>query len=308
MNAANELSYHLSTILGVGRDKGKGEYYFHCPFCHHYKPKLAINLTSGKWQCWKCRARGRSILSLVSKLNVSKEIWIEIKKIVDGIHYNTDWVDEPENVHVQLPAEYIPLWEPQANFEYKHAIVYLKNRGVHMHHILRYKIGYCIEGKYANRIIVPNYDKSGKLNYFVARSFWPEYLNYLMPPVSKEIVGFENMINWNEDVVLVEGVFDAISVGVNAIPLYGKIMSRTLKRALFENKVKTVYIMLDPDALRELAFQAQYLTKNGIDVRWVQLEDKDPGDMTKEEVYEKIKGAVPMTYKNLIHAKIAGNS
>jgi hypothetical protein len=42
----------------------------------------------------------------------------------------------------------------------------------------------------------------------------------------KNIIGFENMINWNVPIVLCEGAFDAIAIKRNAIPLFGKNISK----------------------------------------------------------------------------------
>ena len=65
------------------------------------------------------------------------------------------------------------------------------------------------------------------LDYFVARSFEKEpSRKYDAPSSDKNIIGFENMINWNIPVVLCEGAFDAIAIKRNAIPLFGKNISK----------------------------------------------------------------------------------
>ena len=54
------------------------------------------------------------------------------------------------------------------------------SRGVTKNEIARWKIGYCDEGDFAGRIIIPSSDMQGDVNYFVARSYdreWPRYLN-----------------------------------------------------------------------------------------------------------------------------------
>ena len=60
-------------------------------------------------------------------------------------------------------------------------------------------------------------------------------------------------------VVLVEGMFDAIAVRRNSIPLLGKIMSDKLKQVLIETKPPEVYVMLDRDAQKEAMKIEQYL-------------------------------------------------
>ena len=55
--------------------------------------------------------------------------------------------------------------------------------------VIRYGMGYCEEGLYANRIIVPSYSSDGELNYFVGRDIYEGGMKYKNPPVSKDIVG-----------------------------------------------------------------------------------------------------------------------
>ncbi|MEW3852040.1 hypothetical protein QOZ73_32900, partial [Pseudomonas aeruginosa] len=87
---------------------------------------------------------------------------------------------------------------------------------------LRYNIGYCCDGSFKNRIIIPSYDKNGDLNFFSARDFLnTSSYKYLFPKWSKDIVGNELFINWSEPITLVEGSFDALSIRNNVIPLFG---------------------------------------------------------------------------------------
>ena len=66
-------------------------------------------------------------------------------------------------------------------------------------------------------------------------------------------------INWNEPIVLVEGVFDAIAIRNNAIPLLGKFPSKTLVMRLVEKKVKKIYIALDEDARKDAIKLSKFL-------------------------------------------------
>ena len=116
---------------------------------------------------------------------------------------------------------------------------YLKRRGIGGIDILRYSMGYCSSNGYANRIIIPSYDADGKLNYFIARDMFPNSkLKYKNPPMSKDTVCFEMFVNWNEPIVLCEGVFDAFRQK-KRIPLLGKFPSKTLVTRLVE-KVKQI--------------------------------------------------------------------
>ena len=86
--------------------------------------------------------------------------------------------------------------------------MFLHNRGLTYKDILKYGIGYCSEGLYGNRVIVPAYDSDGQLNYFVGRDFYNSKMKYKNPPIPKDVIGFDLYINWDEPIVLCEGVFD----------------------------------------------------------------------------------------------------
>jgi DNA primase len=111
-----------------------------------------------------------------------------------------------------------------------------------------YNIGFCYNGLYENRIIIPSYDEEKRLNYFVARSYLSKTkLKYKNPEAQKEIIIFnEHLINWDETIYIVEGAFDSIFIP-NAIPMLGKFMSDHLFKKLYDN-AKKIVIVLDPDA------------------------------------------------------------
>ena len=99
----------------------------------------------------------------------------------------------------------------------EHAIRFLRKRGFNSEDIARYNLGYCSEGPYNNRIIIPSYDSDGKLNYFVGRDFYNSNFKYKNPPFPKDVVGFDLYVNWSLPIILVEGVFDAM-MSLNLIP------------------------------------------------------------------------------------------
>jgi DNA primase len=125
---------------------------------------------------------------------------------------------------------------------------YLQKRGVTKADILKWKIGYCFGGEYRNRIIVPSFDSDGDVSYFIARSYSGDSYKYKNPKASKDITFNELYIDWNKDLVLVEGVFDALVAG-NAVPILGSTL-RTGSRLLREivRNDTPIYIALDPDA------------------------------------------------------------
>ena len=297
----------LDTVLGVGSSLKGNEQAHHCPFCNHHKKKLQVNLDTQRWHCWVCDSKGRSIQSLLRKLNVDIRDLNKLRDIYGDEDYTL--VEKDEYVaKLQLPSEFKQLYfKPTGLFNpvYNKAIHYLKERGIHMADIAKYNIGYCENGVYGGRVIIPSYDDNGDLNYFVARSFYEdEPYKYKNPPVSRDVIVFENQINWNEPIILCEGVFDSFSIKRNVIPLLGKFLLSKLRNKIMEKGVKEVTIMLDADAISDSTKHTEWFQKNGIKVRNIIPTDKDAGDMGFKAVSELIKGAKETGWDDLVLSKL----
>lgn len=294
----------LQEVLG-NYTQQKDEYLFTCPFCHTgNKKKLSINIINNKWKCWVCGSKGGHILWLLKKLNVSRDILIEFKKLFSDDDIKIYKSSEVSTV-LTLPEEYNPLWKVKKTYPYLHAMHYLNARGITTDDIIRYRIGYCESGDYANRIIIPSYDEENKLNYFVARSFFPSNLKYKNPLVSKNIVAFENMINYQERVILCEGVFDAMALKQNAIPLLGKTIPPILLERLVSNKTPEIIIFLDNDAKKEALKNKEILNKYGLsNVKIVHPEDKDASEMGHAESIKLLNTARTLSFKDTINEKL----
>lgn len=293
----------LQEILG-NYIQQKDEYLFACPFCHHSKKKLSINIVTNKWKCWVCGSKGGHIIWLLKKLNVAKPLLQKFKDELGEVElqkYKTTTVEAT----LHLPYEYKPLWKVEKSYQYYHAISYLKNRGITANDILRYRIGFCTEGPYANRIILPSYDRNNHLNYFTARLFYEDGMKYKNPPVSKNVIVFENMVDWNEPVVLVEGMFDAITIRRNCIPMLGKTIPKVLEKTLLENKVRDVIIFLDEDARSDALKLERHLSQYNMNVRVVLTEGKDASEMGFEKAWEEISTAKKTDFKEFITHRLS---
>ena len=130
-------------------------------------------------------------------------------------------------------------------------------------------------------------------------------MKYKNPPVSKNIVVFESNVNWSLPIILCEGVFDAIAIKRNAIPLLGKTVSEMLMSRLVSERVRDVVIALDPDALSTAVSISQRLMRYGIKVRNTNLEHGDPSDLGYKTMLTKIDEAKPLDSYSLILQKLA---
>ena len=103
---------------------------------------------------------------------------------------------------------------------------------------------------------------------------------------------------------MVEGSFDAIAVGDNAIPIFGKIIGQNLKKKIIEKSVKDLFIILDQDAKDRALQHVKYFMDNGVNVYFVNLPDKDPSELGKEKIRALMNSTNKMTFGKLMEYKL----
>jgi DNA primase len=245
LRSHNDYKHQISVDCPVcsfeikGLDEGDG------------KGNLEINYKYNVYKCWSCSESHEthgSLYKLIKQHGTKKQLK---KYVLLRPDKNEDYKSR-EFKKVFLPKEFIPLSKVTMGIkllpQYKQAVSYLKKRNIDDELIKKFNIGFCYTGPYENRIIIPSYDLNNEINYFVARSFLSKTkLKYKNPEAQKEIIIFnEHLINWDNTVYLVEGVFDSIFLP-NSIPMLGKFLSEHLFTKLYEN-AKKIIIILDPDA------------------------------------------------------------
>ena len=296
----------IENILGKSYKRARANHAFHCPFCNHHKPKLEINFHTNEeghnpWECWVCQTKGRTIRSLLRQLRTPREQATEILRYLpkgSKIEYSKLSI-------IELPKEYQPLYTASntsivANLVKK----YLHERGLNDNDFIKYGIGYATSGDYGGRVIIPSYNKSNQLNYFIARSYDGNYFKYKNPEVSKDVIFFENLINWNTPIILCEGVFDAISIRRNAIPILGKSISTSLYKKIITSPLTDIYIALDQDARNRALEMSQQLLNQGKRVYLIDLPDKDPSEMGFRAFTELVQQAEELDLSNLMLHKL----
>ena len=299
----------LDEVLGVGTSLKGNEQAHHCPFCHHHKKKLQINLETQQWHCWVCDSKGRKIQTLLKRLHVDSKRIKKVYEIYGDDYIVSSTTTDEEKVELRLPSEFKSLLKKPKGLNplYKKVVQYAKDRRISKEDIIKYNIGYCDSGIYTNRIIIPSYDVDGRLNYFIARSvFTEERFKYKNPPISKNVTIFENQINWNKPITLTEGVFDALAVKRNAIPLLGKFIPKTLMDSIYKRGVKEIKIILDKDAQDQALYYVHYFMNNGITVTNILPTEKDAGDMGFSEVNKMLKQTKKSGFEDVISQKLMG--
>ena len=113
------------------------------------------------------------------------------------------------------------------------------------------------------------------------------------PPCGRDIVFNELFIDWDEPVILVEGVFDAIVAGDNAIPILGSTLRE--KSKLFQALVRhdtPVFLGLDPDADKKTRQMIKSMLQYDLELFIIPVEGhEDIGSMTKGEFVERKNNA-----------------
>lgn len=287
----------LHEVVGDHRQTSKNEHYFKCPECNHHKHKLAINLDKNAFHCWVCDYRGRNIRRLVRRFGsyIQLQKWDAITDQSDLERFADLFMErlpEQNKTKVELPEEFTSLSAENIPATGIYALRYLERRGLTKADILRWKIGYCFSGEYRNRIIVPSFDDDGDCSYFIARSYTGDSYKYKNPRASKDVVFNELFINWNEDLILVEGVFDALVAG-NSVPILGSTLrsNSDLIHKIVLNDTP-VYIALDPDAREKENKIIKTLLGYDIELYKIDVSGyEDVGSMSKEAFEERKNNA-----------------
>jgi DNA primase len=302
----------VTQVLGSYYQKGD-EHLYHCPFCNHHKKKMSVNFAKQSFKCWVCDQRGKNIYRLVRKFGnyQQRQKYLELQGRLDLNEFEDlfkELNNEEEKQQIDLPEEFISLCNKDLPMDTTDAFRYLSSRGIGRREILKWKIGYCKEGRYAGRIIIPSFDVDGDCNYFIARSFVGHQRRYLNPPADRDIVFNELNIDWDEPVVLVEGVFDAIAAGENAIPILGSTLrerSRLFQAIAIHDT--PVYMALDYDAEKKAEWIIKSMLKYDLEVFKVPIDEEDVSEMGVQEFKERLGSSNPIKNEMYFFEKLLEN-
>lgn len=296
------ISDVLESFLGEHRkhNEDTGQISFDCPACSldkgmpdgDGKGNLEVNYNLGKFRCWVCSETNQmhgNVTRLIK--NYGTQTNLRDYLLLRPDQAASVSTEEREETVVTLPVGFKELSKCTSK-DYKADLAkkYLYDRGITDDIIKDYGIGYTIRGKYFNRIIIPSYDASGKLNYFVGRWFVKEKpLNkYLNPDAEKsEIIFNEGKINFDSTIYLVEGATDHIVIP-NSIPLLGKFIYPKLLEQLHDNAMAYIVVVLDDDAWEDAA--RLYKELNFGDLRGRIRIVKCPEGYDPSKVNEKLGG------------------
>jgi DNA primase len=226
-----------------------------CPECGKVN-KFGVNLSKGSSNCFVCGYNKRpfDILMDVEGIDTySKALsFLESGKF-EGYQFKEEKVELRERKDFYLPDNFKLLNQGSSQLA-QAARSYIKGRGFDIAVMSRKGWGYCGEGTHFGYAILPFYSR-GRLIYYHARNFLSTGPKYNNPNI--DITGVGKAVIWyNPDalelydmVYITEGVFNAETMGDNAIASGGKFVSRYQLNQLIKSTVKRFVILLDPDAI-----------------------------------------------------------
>lgn len=249
------MSLDVIAFLEINFDKVKsvdtvvGEYRVSpCPNCGNSKLKLYVNSEQEVFHCFVCDyGRGERISKLMKDMGCDPSDYD-----LGDDSYIPDPV-QPKPV-TDLPKKKLPEAYRQLignnSIGARQALAYIRGRGISDNIISLFDIGYCFEGKYKNRILIPYYEK-GQLVYFVTRDITNRAnQKYLNAEWEKHtfLFNYERASKYGF-VLVVEGAVDVFALPEHSICLLGKTISPEQRDLL--KRFKRIYILMDGDALRD---------------------------------------------------------
>jgi len=314
-NEGQELmaSYHRDALTGKQTldSRQPGEYYrVNCPFCNDTRKRLWINHrwglkdpVTGSLNLHLCICFNENCVATIKE----RRSWLYAEVMADVGDGSLDVVlpsfktRPAEPVKAELPGDLVTLDHLPADHP---ACQYLRDRAFDPALLgQRLGVGYCPVANWnvqmaTGRIIIPIM-MDGQLRGWQSRyigdppnKFVPKY--YTMPGMRKtELLYNIDPARKYPYVVLVEGVTDVWKVGPVSVALFGKTLSATQELLISSIWNKgTVYVMLDSDAADDGRKIVERLRGRVGKCVLVELpDDRDPGDLSQEELRRQIEEA-----------------
>lgn len=300
----------LEGAFGPGNlEPSEENLHLRCPNCkeaRESKKKLYVAVDTGWYNCWVCNTSGKSIGKLVRKF--ARDHLTRCNELYPpSFTLANDEATDIEIPVVELPERIRLVADVSQDPDTRAVYTYLKNRGMSRIDMYRWRVCVSNEFKFRRKAIFPSFDSEGKLNYYTARSIDETKFKYNNAKVPKSSIIFNEIdIDWNEPVILVEGVFDAVKCPDNSIPVLGSTLSK--KSRLFTQLTShrsTVIVAFDDDAEKKSHEVCQKLHRAGCATYQVKVTGGDLGSRTKEDVREVLRTASKWSQEDLITHKIA---
>lgn len=304
----------FEVVFGKGRISSNGvNFDVRCPICAPSDPskkKLSIRTDTSANHCWVCGWKSRTIVPLIKKYGTQSQL-SQFKDLFGLSDSQSHLITgEKEETRLELPKDFQLLTLANVSDpDVKAAWRYVVSRGLSERDAWYFKFGLSNEPRWKRRVIMPSFDREGRLNYFTARAIdkdrKPKYDN---PDVDKNPVIFNDInIDWTARIVLVEGPFDLVKCPDNSTAILGSDLDErheVFNKILLNNT--PVALALDGDMWETKTPKIfKKLQEYDVDVVVVDVRPwGDPGSMTRPEVENAIKEAKPLTWTDNFLTKL----
>lgn len=275
-----------------------------CPFCDHdYKQHLHISLVKNAIHCFKCGYGGSWVNFVMTILGCSyaeaiQELYVvpKIREDISEVVYEQltkKPIEQSSSHKLKLPVDFQLLKESNSA-PAKQVMRYLNNRGFAKEDWEFYNFGICT-ATHPFRVIIPVED-----GYYQARAItsWmqPKYLN--PKTEARHFIFNSAALELYDEVVICEGVFNAMTVGKNAIAIIGKELPLEKLQRLVDSKVKGFIVALDYDAEKHAVKIADSLYRAGKSVRFWKF--KTEADLADGGLFEEFDYDISARLKMLL--------
>ena len=282
-------------------DVSGDNFYADCPICHGVK-RLGISRERKIFHCFRCNEGGHGgglwtgrtgligMVMLLEKLKYEEAVAFILKST--GIEdIPTVRKARISSATIELPKERHDL---KALPEEHRAIQYMNSRG--MQHLVPYS-WFCVSGRYADRVILPGmyFDK---FVGFEAKTLYKTILpKSLFPTWFNTSEWFYTSFDWKFErgvMVITESIFDAETVGRNAIGIYGSTLHEGQMARMIElasKGIKKIVWMLDSDAWKKQT-RAVFQLSAFFETYAMSLPmPHDPNSLGRDWIYANIQNA-----------------
>ena len=258
-------------------------YQFACPMCNDTKEHMGADLKKGVVHCFKCGYANTTLKFIMEIESVNfTEAYRIIAKYGKVTHLKGHRAESGVPRFKSKAIGYVSLRKMDKKSPTRSlAMIYLFSRGITSGIVYNYRLGVSTREDLLGRVIVPCFENR-KFVYYVARKFMGSGPKYKNPSRENFEMGKKDVL-FNIDgaarsskVVIVEGVFDAMAVGANAVAILGSKISNEQVLKLLEVNPKEISVYLDADA-PDKAYEVASRFDSLIPTRVIETKNGDPG-------------------------------
>ena len=92
----------------------------------------------------------------------------------------------------------------------------------------------------------------------------------------------------------------------NAIPLFGKTVMSKLYKKIIERRVKSIYLALDKDAIKDAIKLSDNFINNGIEIKMMRFKEKDPSEIGFKNLLPLMGKTEKIKFSDLMKLKLEG--